>query len=61
MKIDYAFCKKYGNQICLLKDLGLCVGKVIEVLKKGQISLHVKVDDIVIAIDRGLAMKILVR
>jgi ferrous iron transport protein A len=50
------------NAICHAEDMGLHVGKVIEMLNnKGRGPLLLKVDESRIAIGRGLAMKIMVR
>jgi len=50
------------NQLCHAEDMGLRVGRVIEMLNNaGRGSLLVKVDESRIAIDRGIAMKIMVR
>ena len=50
------------NQMCHAEDMGLRVGRVIEMLNNaGRGSLLVKVDESRIAIGRGIAMKIMVR
>jgi ferrous iron transport protein A len=50
------------NQLCHAEDMGLRVGRVIEMLNNaGRGSLLVKVDESRIAIGRGIAMKIMVR
>lgn len=43
-----------------MEDLGLRVGKMVEMLNKGTGPVLVKVDESRIAVDRGLAMKIMV-
>jgi ferrous iron transport protein A len=50
------------NQLCHAEDMGLRVGKTVEVLNnEGKGPLLLKVDESRIAIGRGMAMKILVR
>ncbi len=50
------------NQLCHAEDMGLRVGKMVEMLNNaGRGSLLVKVDESRIAIGRGMAMKIMVR
>lgn len=50
------------NQLCHAEDMGLRVGKIIEMLNnKGHGPLLLKVDESRIAIGRGMAMKIMVR
>ena len=46
-----------------MEDMGLRVGKTVEILnnQRGQGVLLVKVDDSRIALNRGMAMKIMVR
>lgn len=47
---------------CRIEDMGLRIGKEIEVLSNaGAGAVLLKVDDSRIAIDRGLAMKIMVK
>lgn len=43
-----------------MEDLGLRVGKMVEMLNKGSGPVLLKVDESRIAVDRGLAMKIMV-
>ncbi len=43
------------------EELGLRVGKSVEMLRNGSGALLVKVDQSRIAVDRGIAMKITVR
>ena len=60
-KKGYHHGKKEGH-ICHAEDMGLRIGKTVEVLNnKGKGPLLLKVDDSRIAIGRGMAMKILVR
>ncbi|MBI5205158.1 MAG: ferrous iron transport protein A [Nitrospirae bacterium] len=50
------------NQLCHAEDMGLRVGKMIEMLNnEGRGPILLKVDESRIAIGRGMAMKILVR
>ncbi|MBI4642170.1 MAG: ferrous iron transport protein A [Deltaproteobacteria bacterium] len=50
------------HSLCRLGDLGLRVGKTVEVLNaSGAGALLVKVDEARIAMNRGVAMKIKVR
>ncbi|WP_353684481.1 FeoA family protein [Thermodesulfovibrio sp. 3907-1M] len=56
------FARKGRSIYCRLRDIGIFVGKVIEVLSnQGQGPILLKIDDSRIAIGRGMAMKILVR
>lgn len=55
-------CANSKNQLCHAEDMGLRVGKVIEMLNnEGRGPLLLKVDESRIAIGRGMAMKIMVR
>jgi len=50
------------NQMCHIEDLGLRVGKMVEMLNnEGRGALLLKVDESRIAIGHGMAMKIMVR
>jgi len=50
------------NQLCHIEDLGLRVGKMVEMLNnEGRGPLLLKVDESRIAIGRGMAMKVMVR
>ncbi|TAL22008.1 MAG: ferrous iron transport protein A [Nitrospirae bacterium] len=50
------------HQLCHAEDMGLRVGKMVEMLNnEGRGSLLVKVDESRIAIGRGMAMKIMVK
>ncbi len=50
------------NAICHAEDMGLRIGKMVEMLNNaGRGSLLIKVDESRIAIGRGMAMKIMVR
>lgn len=50
------------NQLCHAEDMGLRIGKMIEMLNnEGRGPILLKVDESRIAIGRGMAMKILVR
>ena len=54
-------CRHYGA-LSRLEDLGLRLGKTIEVLNNcGSCPMLIKVDESRIALGRGMAMKILVR
>lgn len=49
------------DQLCHIEDLGLRVGKMVEMLNnEGRGALLLKVDESRIAIGRGMAMKIMV-
>ena len=49
------------NQLCHMEDLGLRVGKMVEMLNnEGRGPILLKVDESRIAIARGMAMKIMV-
>ena len=53
---------KRENHICHVEDMGIRIGKTVEVLNnEGKGPLLLKVDESRIAIGRGMAMKILVR
>ena len=50
------------DQLCHIEDLGLRVGKIVEMLNnEGRGPILLKVDESRIAIGRGVAMKIMVR
>jgi len=50
------------NQLCHAEDMGLRIGKSIEMLNnKGRGPILLKVDESRIAIGRGMAMKIMAR
>jgi ferrous iron transport protein A len=53
-------CREGGKGDFRLEDLGLRVGKTVEMLTNGGGPVLLKVDESRIAIDRGLAMKIMV-
>jgi ferrous iron transport protein A len=58
--------KGYGhegkNQLCHAEDMGLRVGKIIEILNnEGRGPILLKIGEVRIAIGRGIAMKIMVR
>ncbi len=46
---------------CRVEDMGLRVGKTVEMLTNGGGPVLLRVDESRIAVDRGLAMKIMVR
>ena len=57
-------CRRNRPECCSrIEDMGLRVGKTVEVLNnyRGQGALLIKVDDSRIALNRGMAMKIMVR
>ncbi len=57
-------CKRKRPECCSrMEDMGLRVGKSVEILNnfQGRGVLLVKVDDSRIALNRGMAMKIMVR
>ncbi len=55
-------CRCAGkNQLCHVEDMGIRIGKEIEVLNNGgRGAMLIKVDESRIAIARGMAMKIMV-
>ena len=56
------FHGKSKNELCHAEDMGLRVGKVIEMLNnEGRGPILLKVDESRIAIGRSMAMKIMVR
>lgn len=63
IKTQRGYCHgKSKNQLCHAEDMGIRIGKTIEMLNnKGRGPILVKVDDSRIAIGRGMAMKIMVR
>jgi ferrous iron transport protein A len=55
-------CRPQGTSSSRLEELGLRVGKTVEMLNNGgRGPLLLKVDEARIAIDRGTGMKIMVR
>jgi ferrous iron transport protein A len=54
-------CKEGGKGDWRIEDLGLRVGKTVEVLNNAGGPILLKVDETRIAVGRGLAMKILVK
>ena len=50
-----------GNHDCRVEDMGLRVGKIVEMLTNCGGPVLVRGDESRIAIDRGLAMKIMIR
>jgi len=63
IKMQKGYCHgKSKNELCHAEDMGLRAGKVIEMLNnKRRGPILVKVDESRIAIDRGMAMKIMVK
>ncbi len=53
-------CTERKKTGCRLEDLGLRVGKSVEMLSNSS-PILVKIDESRIAVDRGMAMKIMVR
>ncbi len=54
-------CAEREKCDCRVEDMGLRVGKTVEMLTNGGGPVLLKVDESRIAVDRGLAMKIMVR
>ena len=50
-----------GPGECRVEDMGLRIGKRVEMLTNGGGPVLVKVDEARIAVDRGVAMRIVVR
>ena len=50
-----------GQCECRVEDMGLRIGKRVEMLTNGGGPVLVKVDEARIAVDRGVAMRIVVR
>ncbi len=51
-----------NSQLCYIEDIGLRAGKMVEMLNnEGKGSILIRVDESRIALDRGMAMKIMVR
>lgn len=50
-----------GKCDCRIEDLGLRVGKNVEMLTNGGGAILLKVDESRLAVGRGMAMKIMVR
>ena len=50
-----------GNCDCRVEDMGLRIGKTVEMLNNGGGPILLRVDESRIAIARGLAMKIMVK
>jgi len=46
---------------CRMEDMGLRIGKTVEMLTNGGGPVLVRVDESRIAVDRGMAMKIMVK
>lgn len=63
IKTHRGYCHgKNKNELCHAEDMGLRIGKVIEMLNnKGRGPLLLKVDESRIAIGRCMAMKIMVK
>ena len=54
-------CTEREKCDCRVEDMGLRVGKTVVMLTNGGGPVLLKVDESRIAVDRGLAMKIMVR
>lgn len=54
-------CSDRRNAGCRLEDMGLRTGKSVEMLTNGGGPILVRIDESRIAVDRGIAMKIMVR
>lgn len=54
-------CEDGGKSEFRVEDMGLRIGKKVEILNNGGGPVLVKVDDSRIAVARGIAMKIMVR
>ena len=63
IKTHRGYCHgKNKNELCHAEDMGLRIGKTVEMLNNTrQGALLVKVDESRIAIGRGMAMKIMVK
>ena len=58
---DHQCCKDKEKSEVRVEDMGLRVGKTVEILNNGGGPVLVKVDESRIAVARGIAMKIMVR
>jgi ferrous iron transport protein A len=54
-------CSEREKYDCRVEDMGLRIGKFVEMLNNGGGPVLVRVDESRVAIDRGMAMKIMVR
>ena len=54
-------CGGCGGEHGRVEDMGLRIGKLVEMLTNGGGPVLVRVDESRIAVDRGMAMKIMVR
>jgi len=50
-----------GRSECRIEDLGIRVGRTVEMLNNGGGTILLKVDQSRIAVDRSLAMKIMIK
>lgn len=57
----YQCCKDKEKSDVRVEDMGLRIGKTVEILNNGGGPVLVKVDESRIAVARGIAMKIMVR
>jgi len=53
-------CSERSKCDCRVEDMGLRVGKTVQMLNNGS-PILLKIDESRIAVDRGLAMKILIK
>ncbi|MGC8915354.1 MAG: FeoA family protein [Thermosulfidibacteraceae bacterium] len=62
-KVEIVDFIKAGRVLfCRLRDIGISLGKVVEVLSnQGRGPILLKIDESRVAIGRGMAMKILIR
>jgi len=58
---DHRCCKDKEKSEVRVEDMGLRIGKTVEILNNGGGPVLVKVDESRIAVARGIAMKIMVR
>jgi ferrous iron transport protein A len=58
---EHQCCKERGKSDVRVEDMGLRIGKKVEILNNGGGPVLVRVDESRIAVARGIAMKIMVR
>ncbi len=63
MRQQKGYCyRKKENYLCHIEDMGLRIGKMVEILNNsGKGPVLIKIDELRLAIGRGMAMKIMVR
>jgi ferrous iron transport protein A len=59
--VEHQWCKERGKSDGRVEDMGLRIGKKVEILNNGGGPVLVRVDESRIAVARGIAMKIMVR